>query len=130
MSSASCGPVHRPARKPVRRPSQHRLDAAGELPPVVLLGGQGGDSLIGQPVDPAAPPSGLRPGADQKAGVLQAVQGRVDGSLREIERSRAAVTQRRDDRVPVRWPGGQDRQQQQIKVALEPLTVHTQEPYA
>jgi hypothetical protein len=75
-------------------PAEYRVHSAGELPPFGLLGGQGGDPLVGQPVDAAAAPFGLSPGTGEQPGVFQPVQGRVDGPLRQVERAPAAIAQR------------------------------------
>ncbi len=112
------------------RPAEHRVHPAGEPAPLGLLGGQRGDPLVGQPVDAAPAALRLGPGAGQQAGVLQPVQGRVDGPLGQVERALAPVAQRRDDGVPVRGTGREHRQQQQVQVSLEPFTIHTKKNYA
>jgi hypothetical protein len=103
---------------------------AGEITPFGLLGGQRGRALVGQPVDTAATALRLVLGADQQAGVLQPVQGGIDGPLGQVKRAPAAVTKRRDDRIPVCGTGGEYREQQQVQVSFEPFTVHTTEHYA
>jgi hypothetical protein len=132
MPTARLGLGRPGGRRPyrLRRPAEHRVYPAGEVTPFGLLGGQRGRALVGQPVDAAAAALRLVPGADQQAGVLQPVQGGIDGPLGQVKRAPAAVAKRRDDRVPVRGTGGEYRQQQQVQVSLEPFTVHATEHYA
>ena len=54
---------------------------------------------------------------------LQPVQGRIDGSLRQVEGAERPLTEAGDDRVAVGWPVvTQRRQQHKVQV---PAQVHT-----
>ena len=61
----------------------------------------------------------------QHPGPLQAVQHRVDGAFREIERAVAAELQPVDDPVSVDRSVGDDGQHEQVEVPLECFGVHT-----
>jgi hypothetical protein len=97
---------------------------AAKAPPFGPLGRQGGHALVGQRVYPAPAAVRVHPRAADQAGGRQPVQRRVDRAFRQVERAFAALPQRGDGRVAVGRPRGQDRQQQQVQVTLQPLWVH------
>ena len=66
----------------------------------------------------------------EQPGVLEPVQRRVDGALRQVEGALTAPAQLGNDRVPVRGPGGEHGQQEQVQVSLEAFPIHTSERYA
>src|SRR6266540_1847075 len=82
-----------------------QLDRTGEAAPLAPLGGERGPAHRGQLVDPPAPRSLAAPPAGHATVAFEAVQGGVDRALRQVERAVRAVTQRADERVPVRGAG-------------------------
>src|SRR5437764_274149 len=82
-----------------------------------------------QLVDAPAATGAARPRARKQPALLEAVQRRIDGSLREIECAAAAPLQLLDDPVAVRRLVGDDREQQEVEVSLEGLGAHGADNY-
>jgi hypothetical protein len=59
------------------------------------------------------------------SGVFETVQRRIDRPFRQIEHTTAALTQRFDDGVSMRWTVFEDRHDQRLEMALELLGAHT-----
>src|SRR5262249_49191931 len=82
-------------------------------------------SLGGEPIDPPPAPARSRPATLDEPRLLQAVKGRVDSALRQVEGSPARLAQRLDDHVAVRSSAGERGQQHAVKMSLQGLAAHT-----
>src|SRR5215831_10292157 len=80
----------------------------GKAPPHRMMVGEPTATASGQRIDSPLPSGITRsPTAAQQAGFLQAVQGRVDRALGQIEGAAATSANLLDDRVAVRRPARQ-----------------------
>src|SRR5579875_848872 len=111
-------------RTPRRRGGKYRIDRRREAPPVPPTLVQGRAAPVGKPVDAPRPGRLTRPGALNQAGALQAIEGRVDGALGELQHAAAELPQGLDDPVAVGGTGRKDREDQIVKVAAHQLALH------
>ena len=82
-------------------------------------------AFAGERVEPPATAPVGRPRALQQTALFQAMQGRIDGSFRQVEDAVAAVAKASDDVVAVHRPARQHFEQQQLEVPFQLLVRHT-----
>src|SRR5216684_4813499 len=108
------------------RSSKETSNCLGKLLPYLTPASKRPVSALGHAIDPA-PTScvGRYPAAGEQPCLLQAMQRRVDGAFRKIERTAAPASDFLDDRIAVRWPRRQGGEDDHVEVALEHFAFHT-----